>query len=149
VTPTPTDAWQIGGVEVSRLEGSQPDMVRGESDAYDVALVPDGRGDHVARYESLMAYQPYVGEYDLYQSDDGTVYYHEQHGQPSLLTAVVPATDDPTGRGVWGLIDDIGDDTETPQMRCLVSVDVTYVADLRRYDTEAQASAAHEVDGGP
>lgn len=147
MAPNPTTAWQIGGVEVSWLEADQPDMVRGESDTFEVRLVPDGLGNHVARYEQLMAYQPHAGEFDTFEAIAGTVHYREQHNRTSLLTAVIPATDDPTGRGVWGLIEAVSDGTEVPEKKCLVSVDVLHLAALDEYPDRAAVEDALHATG--
>lgn len=145
--PAATTAWQIGGVEVSWLEADQPDLARGESDTFEVRLVPDGRGNHVGRYEQLMAYQPHMGEFDTYQAIKGTIRYREQHTRTSLLTAVVPPTDDPTGRGVWGLIEQVSDSTEVPQKKCLVAVDVLYLAALDEFADKQAVRDALEATG--
>ena len=130
------NAWRFetadGTIPVSWLEDTQPAPKRGDTADFSVVLVPDGRGDHVARYEQLVAYQDFAGEYTLHEIEDGTVAYTETHQSNapggSLLVAVRPANDDLTGRGIWGLVDDVSDEAPDPETRAPVTLSLVYLA---------------------
>ncbi|WP_435075954.1 hypothetical protein [Halococcus sp. AFM35] len=141
------DAWRIGGVPVSWIEGNQPAPVRGESGTYELRLVADGRGDHVARYQAIMDWQVHAGEFDMYDTISGPPMFREQHEREPLLVAVEPASDDPTGRGLWGLVENVDDSTEVPQRKCFVSVDVLHLAPLGDYADKQAVRQALEADG--
>ena len=148
------NAWRFetaaGTIPVSWLEDTQPAPKRGDMADFSVVLVPDGRGDHVARYEQLVAYQDFAGEYDLHEIDGGAVGYTETHsGTPpggSLLVAVHPANDDLTGRGIWGLIDGVSDDAEVPRKRAPITLSIVYLAPLSRYGTRSELAFDLEAD---
>jgi hypothetical protein len=130
------NAWRFetaaGTIPVSWLEDTQPAPKRGDTADFDVVFVPDGRGDHVARYEALMAYADYAGQYTLHDPEGPAVAYTETHRESapggSLVIAVRPAGDDPTGRGVWGLIEGVSDDAAVPRKRAPATLSVAYLA---------------------
>lgn len=131
-----TDVWRVetagGTTPISWLEETQPAAKRGETADFDFRLVPDGRGDHVGRYKELTAYIDWGGEYHLHDVGGGLFAYTEAHEgnapDGSLLVAVRPPNDSRTGRGLWGLVDSVGDDTEVPHKRCLVTLSIAYIA---------------------
>lgn len=132
---------------MSQLIGSQPAPKRGGAGTWKFHLVPDGRGDHAARYERLMAYQDYAGAYAAGADPNRIPWFREQHSHESLLVALRPADDDPTGRGQWALIGAIDDSTEVPQKRCIVDVDLFYLAELDEYNSADAVRNALEANG--
>lgn len=148
------DVWRVetGDAEIptTSLLDSQPAPKRGASADFAFQLRPDGYGDHVARYEQLVAFRDFGGEFDVHMVDGGRAAYSETHrgSAPggSLVVALRPPDDVPTARGIWGLVESVEDSTEVPDRVCFVDLSVVYLAPLGEYDDRFALARDLEAD---
>jgi hypothetical protein len=127
---------------------SQPAPPLGETASWDLLFRPEvGATDHLERYRALLAFREHVGAYAAGVDVRHRPWYREQHDRESLLVALRPPVDSQTGRGVWGLIDDMEDETTTPARRAVVSLDLLVLADGDDYNSASEVRADFEADG--
>ena len=126
---------------------SQPAPPLGETASWDLLFRPEAGADHLERYRALLAFREHAGSYVAGVDVRHRPWYREQHDRESLLVALRPPADSQTGRGVWGLIDTIEDDTTTPSARAVVSIDLLVLASTEEFGTAGALRNALEADG--
>lgn len=127
---------------------SQPAPPLGETASWDLLFRPEvGAADHLERYRALLAFREHAGAYAAGVDVHHRPWYREQHDRESLLVALRPPADSQTGRGVWGLIDAMEDETTTPARRAVVSLGLLVLADVDDYATAAEIENALAADG--
>ena len=127
---------------------SQPAPPLGETAGWDLLFRPEvGANDLLERYRALLAFREHAGAYAAGVDARHEPWYREQHDRTSLLVALRPPTDSATGRGVWGLVDTIEDNTTTPSARAVVSIDLLVLASTEEFGTAGALRNALEADG--
>ena len=128
---------------------SQPAPPLGETASWGLLFRPEvgASSDHLERYRALLAFREHAGAYAAGVDLRREPWYREQHDRESLLVALRPPTDSATGRGVWGLVDTIEDNTTTPSARAVVSIDLLVLASTEEFGTAGALRNALEAGG--
>ena len=128
----------------------QPAVPRGESDERTLLFTQrhaNHARSHTERHGSILGFREYAGSFALEVDFDNVPVYTEQHPRESLLVALRPPDALDTGRGVWGLVGDVTDETNVPQTRWALTLSLTYIASLDEYSSHAAVRDAHERRG--
>lgn len=141
--------WQINSTETNGLVGQQPTLTPGDSGDFTFGFysVVGEPTTHVNRYETVLGYGEFAGQFDTYETIDGDLYWRESRQGVSQLVHLVPPTDSPTGRGLWGLVESIEDATTFSQARCELTLSIVKIADSSTFATESDLRTAREVHG--
>lgn len=146
------DQWTVNGTETDGLEGSQTGLIPGETADYSFLFRPrpdwdDPTDDHIERYQSVRELVAVAGQFDSYESIDGTQHWREQTTQSPLVHIEPPDWDDPTSQRVWGLLDGYDDGTTMSDKRCILSLSVLVISTGDEFTTEAAIRTEREVTG--
>lgn len=151
---THTDYWRVETdsdiIPADFHTSQQPAVPRGDSDERTLLFQPrraDHARDHIERHGALLDFREYAGSFSLSLTIDNSPVYSESHNNESLLVALRPPDALDTGRGLWGLLDSVSDDTNVPQTQWALSLSLTYLAPLDEYRTHAAVRDAHERRG--
>ena len=157
-TTDPANHWRLtppdGGepVVIDSVTEGQATFIPGKTVTYAGAFrqhANEERHGFLRRWERLRAFEEVAGAYAAELDGKSRPWYREQHG--SDLTALVavypPAESAATGhvRGLWGLVDDIEDATNTEQTRRALSFSILYLADLDEFESARAVRNAFEV----
>lgn len=149
-----TDYWRVetdsDTIPADFLTSQQPAVSRGESDERELVFAPryaDHARTHIDRHGALLAFREYEGAFASEVDIDNKPVYTEQHPNESLLVALRPPDSHDTGRGLWGLVDDVTDETNVAQSRWAITLSMTYLASLDEYATHTDVRDAHERRG--
>ena len=101
------------------------------------------------RFDAIFEFAEYAGLYASNIMSGNHLVYAEQisASNESLLVALRPPADSPTLRGVWGLVNDVSDETDMPQTKWRLDVSLEYIAPLSKYADHAAVREAHEKQG--
>jgi hypothetical protein len=143
------DKWQINGTATNGLAGQQPTLTPGDSGDYTFGFysVVGEPTTHVSRYETVLGYGDFAGQFYTYETIEGDIYWRESRPGTSQLVHLVPPDDSPTGRGLWGLIESVEDATTLSQARCELTLSIVKIASGSEFETEADIRTAREVHG--
>lgn len=142
--------WLINSTESEGLVGQQPMLSPGDSGEFTFGFYGS---DAISRYDTVRELGKYAGQYTIYETIEGDVYWREQRPSVSQLVHLRPApnADSPTGRGIWGLVANIDDETTYSRTRCQLILSVVLIApvgpDTDEFETEADLRTAREVHG--
>lgn len=141
--------WTVNGTETNGLAGSQPTLTPGDSGDFTFGFYSKvgEPTTHVDRYEMVLSYGEFAGQYDTYETIHGDLHWRESRSGTSQLVRISPPSDSPTGRGLWGLVESIEDATTLSQARCELTLSIIKIADERDFATEADIRAARERHG--
>lgn len=141
--------WTINGTATNGLAGQQPTLTPGDSGDFTFGFysVVGSPTTHVDRYETVLGYGEFAGQFDTYETIEGDLYWRESRPDASQLVHLGPPDDSPTGRGLWGLVESIEDATTLSQARCELTLSIIKLAPGSDFATEADIRDAREVHG--
>jgi len=102
-------------------------------------------------YNRLKDYQRYAGFASTTQTLGGASFSEspdafDRSPVDGIVMSIRPGDDVDEARGVWGIIENITDDTEIFGAVARISIDLFVVAELAEYDNEADVRTAFEAD---
>lgn len=167
----PDSAWAIQYADqdgrshttwMDGLNGPIPTHTAGESGDFPFVLVEDTTehspwqtdwsgeetADRLDRYETLRRLGRHAGAYTIMTTPNNRVRYTETSpaSAPSLLVALAP-TYDTSVPGVWGLVDEVTDDTTLPEAVCQIDLSVTILAPLDAFESRDELTDELEYSG--
>jgi len=127
-----TDFWLV------RDASPFPNVTLGEDVTFDFLIEP-GNG-----YDRLKEYQRYAGYAEVRETIGGVMVHNSADfsGEPinELLLAVEPDPSD--ARAVWGVIQEIDDQTQRPGEIARVSITLTIIGRVSNYPNQSDIEAA-------
>lgn len=141
--------WEINGTATNGLVGQQPALTPGESDDFTFGFysVVGEPTTHITRYETVLSYADYAGQFEIFETIEGDIYWYELRPGASQLVHLVPPDNSPTGREFWGLIESLEDATTFSQARCELTLSIIKIADGSDFTTEADLRDVRETTG--
>lgn len=143
-TPIP---WTINGIETTGLAGEQPGVQPGLSAEYVFGFPGGDRGRQA--YNDVLEYTRHAGQFDTYEHiESGKWFWREQVADgTSPLVHIVPGSQSPTGREIWGLIESYEDSTTYSESRLQLSLSIFIIAFGDEFDSEPELRTAREEKG--
>ena len=139
-------------IAVDLLVTPQPAFIPGETVEYEFLLLPrrdDTPEDYQQRQRTLLGYERIAGAYASGLDARRRPWFHEQHPTGDSVVVAIQPPDakqtDGTGRGLWGLVESVGNLTNLPQTQWGVGFSVEYLAEFDEYDSERAARNAMEA----
>lgn len=150
-----TEHWRVdheaGTTVIDKVLSAQPAPKVGDAPTWTLNF-RGGTGVPTAfkeRFDAIFAFHEDAGVYASRVMSGNHLVYTEQiaDGDESLLVALRPPDGKPTLRGVWGLVNDVSDETNKPQTSWRLDLSLEYIAPLDRYADHAAVREAHERRG--
>lgn len=143
--------WTVNGTETDGLEGPQSTLTPGDTPDFTFLIRDrpdweDPTDDHLSRYRQIRSFASVAGQFDSYESVEGDWYWREQTTETPLVR-IVPPDDDPIAQAIWGLIDDIEDETTLSEKRCVLTLSVRIISLGDTFSSETALRTAREVTG--